>query len=309
MLLDFLHLSWREQLLWTALNMWGRALLFAGGAWLWLRYVPWPRRRVLVVSPGQPDRLAQEISRAFGLLLLDTLVFVGFYQAGGIRFSEPAAILPHVITYVAMTFWFEIYFYASHRLLHTPRLFWIHRYHHRTRATNPWNSLSFSYLERLILIAGMVMIPGLFSQLVPIPLAGWGAYLLVNYFFNVYGHSNVELQGPDYPASAMGRIFNTTSFHSMHHVRPDTHFGLFFPWLDQWLGTMAPEYPEFHRAGQVDQLPAKPISSGGSELLLGSGLEAVVRDGEELVIGPHEGLDHGAHEAEKADRAHAHRAP
>ncbi|MFP2926259.1 sterol desaturase family protein [Pyxidicoccus sp. 3LG] len=201
------------------------------------------------LAPGQ---LRSEARAALGVVLCDALLVTAFrivYESRMVPFSVGAALL----TYAWMFVGFEVWFYVSHRLLHTRALYRFHAQHHVAQVTDPLTSLSFSMVERLVLMGGGFGLVILAMQVMPVTLAGVMAYILTNYALNVFGHGNTEWLPERFVSSPAGRLFFTPTFHALHHARYQGHYGLFTPILDRWLGTAFDDYAEVHaraRAGQ-----------------------------------------------------------
>lgn len=218
-------------------------------------------RRAL--APGQ---LRSEAWAAAGVVLCDALLVGLFRYLAGPRmapFSVPVALL----TYAWMFVGFEVWFYVTHRLLHTRALYRFHAQHHVAQVTGPLTSLSFSLAERVVLMAGGMGLLLLAMEVMPVTQAGVMGYILTNYFLNVVGHGNTEWLPRRFVSSWAGRLFFTPTFHALHHARYQGHYGLFTVVLDRWLGTAFGDYSQVHarareghgltRMGQ--RLPQAPL--------------------------------------------------
>lgn len=203
-------------------------------------------RRAL--APGQ---LRSEARAAVGVVLCDALLITAFraaYESQMVPFSVGVALA----TYAWMFVGFEVWFYVTHRLLHTRALYRLHAQHHVAQVTDPLTSLSFSMVERLVLMGGGFGLVILAMQVMPVTLVGIMAYVLTNYALNVFGHGNTEWLPERFVRSWAGRLFFTPTFHALHHARYQGHYGLFTPVLDRWLGTCFEDYEQVHaraRAG------------------------------------------------------------
>lgn len=222
-----------------------RSMIFAGTTTLWVQTSKWAKRHRVLREPVAWRRICGDVFHGLKILCFDMLAFVIAIKTGYLRLNDFASPQASLITFVAFFIGFEIFFYYSHRWMHKPRWYWIHRHHHQNRVTNPWSSLAFSYVERCFLLVAALVIPGLVSQWVAIPTAGISGYFLFNYIFNVYGHLNVEFMPPIY-VKTFGRVALTTSFHALHHMRSRGHYGLFTRFLDRWHGTEFSDYEEVH---------------------------------------------------------------
>jgi sterol desaturase/sphingolipid hydroxylase (fatty acid hydroxylase superfamily) len=122
--------------------------------------------------------------------------------------------------------------------MHTKPLHFIHVEHHRSMLTNVWTAVSFSFLEKLIFSTGIIGFMAALSHIMPISVYGVGAYYIFYFFTNTLGHANIEMRKPGYYDSWMGKLFNTSSYHALHHSRYVKNYGLITPWCDKLFGTM-----------------------------------------------------------------------
>ena len=211
------------------------------------------QRRVYRIAIPQ-GQIRSELGTAVCVLLLDAAIFVILKATGALNTGAVGGMAV-AVTFASLFVWFEIWFYATHRLLHTRALYFIHRQHHKAKVTDPLTSLSFSLVERLILIVGAIGPAAVVSQFTPVSIVGLSVYFLTNYALNVLGHSNVEVFPASFPKSWLGRMFISPTYHAMHHARYKGHYGLFTPMLDRWLNTTFDDYPDVHaRAASNDGL-------------------------------------------------------
>lgn len=233
------------KVLWTALLVSGLVKLTAVGlGWGLARTRLAERWRVYrrALAPGQ---LRSEAWAAAGVVLCDALLVGLFRYFAGPRmvpFSVPVALLSYAWMFVS----FEVWFYVTHRLLHTRALYRFHAQHHVAQVTDPLTSLSFSLVERLVLLGGGMGLVLLAMEVMPVTQAGIMGYILTNYFLNVVGHGNTEWLPRRFVASWAGRLFFTPTFHALHHARYQGHYGLFTVVLDRWLGTAFGDYALVH---------------------------------------------------------------
>jgi lathosterol oxidase len=218
-------------------------------------------RRAL--APGQ---LRREAWAAVGVVICDALLVGLFRYFAGPRmapFSVPVALLSYAWMFVG----FEVWFYVTHRLLHTRALYRFHAQHHVAQVTEPLTSLSFSVVERLVLMVGSMGLVLLAMEVMPVTQAGVMGYILTNYFLNVVGHGNTEWLPRRFVSSWAGRLFFTPTFHALHHARYQGHYGLFTVVLDRWLGTAFGDYVQVHARAREghglarigERLPQPPL--------------------------------------------------
>jgi Delta7-sterol 5-desaturase len=230
-----------------------RSAVIVGAASRLLRLPSFVARRVyrLAAPDGQFRR---ELRSAVVIVLFDAIAFAvartfGLVALGPTTFARSAS------TFAIMFVGLEIWFYFSHRALHTRVLFFLHAEHHRAKVTHPISALSFHLLERALLMAGATVIAVVASRVVPFTFEGLLAYFLMNYVLTVIGHLNVELNGSGFTRTAFGRVWFTATYHAMHHARGTRHFGLFTRFLDRALGTEWEDYEAVHtRAASGDGL-------------------------------------------------------
>jgi Delta7-sterol 5-desaturase len=161
--------------------------------------------------------------------------------------------LNFIYTFVIVFVWTEIWHYFSHRAMHTRALLFIHREHHKSRVTNPLSSISFSFLEKLIFSAGIIIPVSLLSGIIPISFYGIYAYYIFYFITNVLGHSNMEIRDPQYANSWIGKILNTPTFHAMHHARYVKNYGLITSTLDRLFDTMWEDYDQVQSRAASEQ--------------------------------------------------------
>ena len=146
-----------------------RAIVLAGGSSLWIQLSKWANTRQIIAGQISRKKMFIEALQGLKIVLLDSIFTVTVIKLGLFHFQESATPLQYLAVFALMFIWTEIYFYYSHVIFHHPKFFWIHRHHHQSALLNPWTSLSFSLLERLILLLGVVMVPALVSGWIPFP--------------------------------------------------------------------------------------------------------------------------------------------
>lgn len=230
-----------------------RTALFAGLATLWTRTSAWARRRRIYVRDIPRAQIVSELKATVPVLLLDATLgaFLIHFKLVH-RLSEPSP-LQVLGTFALFFVWYEVWFYATHWLLHTRPLYFLHRQHHVANVVDPFASMSFSLAERAILQLGALVFAVGVSRVVPLAVPGMVLYLLTNHALNVLAHTNVEFLPASYPRSWLGRLLISGTFHAMHHARLQGHYGLYTPILDRLLGTCFQDYPQVHARAATGQ--------------------------------------------------------
>ena len=215
-----------------------------------------------------PGQMRREATAAVLIVLCDAVIVGLFRHFQGPRMA-PFSLQSALLTWAWMFVGFEVWFYVSHRLLHTRLLYPLHAQHHVAQVTQPLTSLSFSIAERLVLMGGGFGLLLLAMEFMPVTPAGMLGYILFNYTFNVFGHGNTEWLPERFVSSWAGRVFFTPTFHSLHHARYQGHYGLYTVLLDRWLGTAFEDYAQVHaraRAGQgLERIGERLVHRPGPE--------------------------------------------
>lgn len=239
-----------------------RYLVAAALVWL-LLHVLLRRRLAHRVIAGWPT--AGDLRREIGYSLSTLAVFaaLGMAVVGGVLsgqvdiYRDPAkhgwawllASLP------LMIIWHDAYFYATHRLLHTPWLLrHVHGVHHRSRNPSPWAAYSFHPVEAFV--NGMVT--PLALLVVPLHWSVVLVFALHQILRNALGHAAVETMPAGFVRHALGRHLTTTTHHHLHHETARGNYGLWFTCWDRWCGTERADY--LHRFAQATRPRGRPKS-------------------------------------------------
>ncbi len=166
---------------------------------------------------------------------------------------------------VAMIFIHDAYFYWTHRAMHHPKIFkYLHKVHHLSKNPSPWAAFSFHPLEAVVEFSIILI----FIFCFPTHHFATLIFLFFMTIENVLGHLGYEL----YPKGAnkhwLGKWFNTSTNHNMHHEYFKGNYGLYFTIWDRLMGTMHPKYDE--RFEQVTSQP-KPTRKQDEDKVPASG--------------------------------------
>lgn len=220
-----------------------RGLLFQGGLFVWITKMQFPLQKRVFQIPYPKRQIQSELQASVINILIDSMFFATLIKWNPLQPVQGNILATFWISFV----WFEIWFYASHRLFHTPQLFFIHKQHHVAKITSPFSALSFSVLERIILLTGGIGVLFLLSFHIPISNVGVAIYLTTNYFLNLLGHLNVEIVPPRLLDFAFGRLLNTPTYHALHHARNKGHYSLFTPYLDILFNSSFDDYRDIQK--------------------------------------------------------------
>lgn len=224
------HLPWLVLALVLMSYITLRGVIVQGAMYLWITKSEFAKSKRVFRVDYPSMQFRSEIKSSLINVTMDSLFFATL-----IYFQPPAKDPGNVWISLLISFvWFEIWFYVTHRLFHTKSLFFIHKQHHVAKVTSPFTAMSFSIIERMILICGGIGFLFFLSQVYPLSNLGIALYLTLNYFLNLMGHSNIEFFPPRLLNAALGRVLNAPTYHALHHARNKGHYGLFTPFLD-WI--------------------------------------------------------------------------
>lgn len=157
---------------------------------------------------------------------------------------------------VALIFIHDTWFYWTHRLMHTKRLFPImHKVHHRSHNPTPWAAFAFHPTEAVV----EAMIFPIASLILPIhPLAAviWLLYMTM---MNVFGHLGFEIFPQGFVRHWLFRWHNTSVHHNMHHRHVHCNYGLYFNIWDRLMKTNHARYEDEYE--RVTKRVEKPQTS------------------------------------------------
>ncbi len=226
--------------------LYGRYFLFAGIAYL-IFYVLYKNKWIeKKIQKRTPD--SKQIKREIRDSLISIFIFSLFFiiiseatKAGYTKLYKNVHLMGWWYLWLSipiMIFWHDTWFYWSHRLMHHPAIFKIvHKQHHLSHNPTPWTAFAFHPIEAFA-EAGFVLI----VFIVPIhPLC---LLLVITWqmVFNVYGHMGYELMSEKVHRSFIGKWFNTSTHHNMHHRLTKGNYGLYFNFWDTIMKTNHPDY-------------------------------------------------------------------
>lgn len=200
-------------------------------------------RRVWAL-PLPDGQVAHELRGNLYFLAVVVPACAGVWWAGWVNIASGTA--REVLTFFGFFLAFQGYYYALHRLLHTPRLVRFHRWHHESRVTTPLSGQSVSLVEAVGWAIGYAGLPVLMSLATPLGFWGIVAYLAFNIIGNIAGHANAEVVPPSkwlWYRSTVGTVF---TYHALHHARWTGHYGFASTWADRIFATEWPDWIRLH---------------------------------------------------------------
>jgi sterol desaturase/sphingolipid hydroxylase (fatty acid hydroxylase superfamily) len=177
-----------------------------------------------------------------------------------IRFAE--GWLAETLGFFVPWYGFMIFYYFMHRVMHHPRLFWMHRWHHESKVTTPMTGFSMHPAEAVGWTVGMLGPCVLLAQLDLLGLWGSFAWLAFVWSGNVAGHANAELF-PLRSTRLSTLLSNPISYHSLHHARFRGHYGFVSAFMDRLAGTEFGDWKELHDR-VYDGTPLRSLQERGA---------------------------------------------
>jgi Delta7-sterol 5-desaturase len=229
-----------------------------------LQRLAWSRRRQVFSIAPPPGQKWNELRAGLVVLAFDAAMFTAI-GASGLSVDHPFTVGGFGLGVVLAFSFNEVWFYVTHRLLHTRPLFFIHAQHHTARVADPMSSVSFSLGEHVLAATPAMLFTFALSRFLPVPaIAGAVVGVLIE-LGNVYGHSNVEVWPAGFPRSLAGQVWNTPTHHALHHARFNGHYGLYTRFLDRLFRTEWSDYEAIQeRAASGRALPTLSSRAEGA---------------------------------------------
>jgi lathosterol oxidase len=195
------------------------------------------------IQPSRPSR--KQINREVRLSLLSVCIFaimvtftVAMFQQGHTRlyleFSKYGYLYTLISPFILVII-HDIYFYWTHRWLHTKTMFSkVHRVHHQSISPTPWAIYAFHPIEAFIQIA-IYSIIVFILPLHPVVLALVFFYSAIA---NAGGHCGFEFTPGSWKNHWLFRYNNSVSHHDLHHSAFTVNYSLYFNIWDRLMGTM-----------------------------------------------------------------------
>lgn len=142
-------------------------------------------------------------------------------------------------SFILLLFIHDTYFYWLHRLMHLPVLYkYVHYYHHKSVTPTPFTAFSFHPIEAFLEFSFIVPI----VFIIPLHIVVLILFAFAMTAMNVFGHLGYELFPIGFLKTPIGKIFNTTTHHDMHHHYNKCNYGLYFNFWDNIMHTNHKKY-------------------------------------------------------------------
>ncbi|MBK9294996.1 MAG: sterol desaturase family protein [Oligoflexia bacterium] len=241
------NLSFTTAVIFLALAMFLRYLFFSGSAYFifWKKLKDKFAQRKLNFAPFQKNQIKKEILYSFNTTIVYGLVLGALLNKNVVSHTKVYFDVSErgwgyfFLSLVIIFVFHDMYFYLSHRLLHTPFLYRkVHSVHHSTLSPDPWTSYSFHFAEALSLVLFMPLL------IMAIPVNFWALNIfgVGTFLFNVVGHLGYEIMPKNYMKFGLHNFMNTATHHSLHHKYPNSNYSLYFNYLDRLFKTNHRKY-------------------------------------------------------------------
>lgn len=211
-----------------------------------------------------PGQILDEIWHTIAISVFDA-IFLTVLIRSGLANLQPVVPWAVLLVVPAAILANEFSFYAFHRALHTPRLYFLHAQHHTARVSDPFTSYSFSVAEHVTILPPSALFVAALSWVVPVSVETMIAVAVTSELLACYGHMNVEIWRRGFPSTFVGQWLMTPTFHGMHHARFNGNYGLFTRIPDRLFGTEWADYPALHaRVADGAPLPSLGTRADGA---------------------------------------------
>jgi len=159
----------------------------------------------------------------------------------------------------------DTYFYWTHRAIHHPKLFkQVHLLHHKSHNPSPWTAYALHPLEAILEAAFLPLM----AFTLPLHTGLVSLYFVVFIIYNVYLHLGFELFPKGFHKTWIGRYFNTSVSHNLHHDKFHGNYGLYFLFWDRLMGTVREDYDTVYEKTTDGEIDLSFLSKQKRERLL-----------------------------------------
>jgi ferredoxin-NADP reductase/sterol desaturase/sphingolipid hydroxylase (fatty acid hydroxylase superfamily) len=167
----------------------------------------------------------------------------------------------------------DMFFYWSHRAMHTPSLYkFFHKVHHESTDPSPLTAFAFHPSEAVVEYIVAFVLPFLLPLNFGLIIA-WQIFSMLN---NVLGHLGYEIYPKGWVKFPILKFKTASTHHNMHHQLFNGNYALYFTWWDKWMGTEFKDYEARHE--QIYERKNIKQSTDGLYLLTVSAIRQEAND-------------------------------
>lgn len=213
--------------------------------WRWLQHRV-RHRRIQEKQKVDWAQLKREWRNAFPTMLVGTLTSSVVIYLGSKGYtkiytdfdSQPAFF--GIFGFFILLLIDDAWFYWVHRLLHHPRLFrYVHLEHHKSVDVNPFTSLSFHFLEPVLLTIWIFPVALLLPTWAPV----LGLVQVWGLLDNIKSHLGYEFYPAWWNRSPL-RFLTSSTHHNLHHSKFKGNYGVHFRFWDRLMKTEFENYED-----------------------------------------------------------------
>lgn len=148
-----------------------------------------------------------------------------------------------VLSFFIVLFIDDMFFYWSHRAMHSARFYkFFHKVHHESTDPSPLTAFAFHPSEAVIEQLMHVVLPFILPLNFGVMLA-WQIFSMLN---NVLAHLGYEIYPKGWVKFPLLQFKTASTHHNMHHQLFNGNYALYFTWWDKWMGTEFKDYETRH---------------------------------------------------------------
>jgi sterol desaturase/sphingolipid hydroxylase (fatty acid hydroxylase superfamily) len=200
--------------------------------------------RIQLKERVDAKQIKSEIINSLFTLMVSTLIVLAIYLMKSLGLTKIYTDINEYPRFFAIGGFFiflfldDTWFYWIHRLLHHPKIFkYVHKVHHKSIDVNPFTSLSFHWVETLLLTSWIVPVSMFFPMYVP----AFGLLQIWGLLDNIKSHIGYEFF-PSWWNKSIGKLMTSSTHHNMHHSKFNGNYGVHFRIWDRLLGTEFNDY-------------------------------------------------------------------
>jgi ring-1,2-phenylacetyl-CoA epoxidase subunit PaaE len=214
---------------------------------VWKIFAPKLKRfRIQTVKRAGSVQIREEIKNSMIVILaglVTTPVILILQQMGYTKiYVDPNQYGLGYLIFNVVILWLigDAWFYFAHRWLHQPTLYrYVHAVHHQSLDTTPYTTLSFHFLEPLILSGWIYVVIFLF----PVSIVAIAINQVVGLLNNIKSHLGYEFYPKFFDRTPLKYLVNSTH-HNQHHTRYNGNYGLSLRFWDLVFGTEFDDYDQ-----------------------------------------------------------------
>ncbi len=224
--------------------------ILAGGSYAYLYLLkshPLSHKKIQLAKPSRKEVLHELFWSVLALAVWSVMaVVLVFLVKNGFTFLyfdiSQHGLVYFCLSVIVLLVTHDAYFYWTHRLMHSRSSFFtrMHDVHHASQNPTPFAIYSFGPFEAVLL--------GLYVYLIVFIMPVHIFALLVLFIFdtviNTAGHLGYEFFPSGIHGRVLGKVFNTSTHHNLHHQHGRSNFASYFTFWDSCMKTNDREYKE-----------------------------------------------------------------